>query len=71
MSRIDLRPPTPAERQTLRALGARHDDDGWWVDDTWPDLRRFDRWLPTRALIADVQRTIATAEANAARRSSP
>lgn len=38
----------PAERRTLRLLGARWDAlvGAFWVDTRWPDLHRFDRWLP-------------------------
>lgn len=59
-TRIYLRPVAAAEQRTVRALGARWDRVPalWWVDDTWPDLRRFDRWLPPATLAADVARNI-------------
>ena len=58
--RVYLRDVTLAERDTVRLLGARRDADhhAWWVDDTWPDLHRFDRWLPGTAIIADVNRSL-------------
>jgi Domain of unknown function (DUF5710) len=58
--RLYLKPVRAQERPTVRALGARFDArvDRWWVDPEWGDIRRFDRWLPADALIADVQRNL-------------